>query len=66
MSNSLQPHGLQLARLLGPWDSSGKKTGEGCHLLNILLNIFKYEHESESCTVVFHSLLPHGLYSPWN
>ena len=27
MSDSLQPHGLQPARLLCPWDSSGKNTG---------------------------------------
>ena len=33
MSNSLQPHGLQPARLLCPWDSPGKNTGVGCHSL---------------------------------
>ena len=27
MSNSLQPHGLQLARLLYPWNSPGKNAG---------------------------------------
>ena len=32
-SDSLQPHGLQPARLLCPWDSPGKNTGEGCHAL---------------------------------
>ena len=31
MSNSLEPHGLQPARLLCPWDSPGKMTGLGCH-----------------------------------
>ena len=31
MSSSLEPHGLQSARLLCPWDSSGKNTGVGCH-----------------------------------
>ena len=31
--NSLSPHGLQLASLLCPWDSSGKDTGMGCHFL---------------------------------
>ena len=30
MSDSLWPHGLQTARLLCPWDFSGKNTGEGC------------------------------------
>ena len=33
LSDSLQPHALQPARLLGPWDSSGKNTGVGCHAL---------------------------------
>ena len=30
MSDSVQPHELYLARLLCPWDFSGKNTGEGC------------------------------------
>ena len=30
---SLQPHGLWPARLLCPWDSTGKNTGVGCHAL---------------------------------
>ena len=33
MSNSLQPHELQLARLLYPWDSPGKNSGVSCHYL---------------------------------
>ena len=28
---SLQPHGLQLTRLLSPWNFPGKNTGMGCH-----------------------------------
>ena len=32
MFNSLQPHGLQPARLLCPWDFPDKDTGEGCHV----------------------------------
>ena len=31
--NSLQPHGLQPARLLCPWDFQVKNTGVGCHFL---------------------------------
>ena len=31
VSKSLRPHGLQLTRLLCPWDLSGKNTGAGCH-----------------------------------
>ena len=33
VSDSLQPRGLQPTRLLHPWDSPGKNTGVGCHLL---------------------------------
>ena len=33
VSDSLQPHGLQPARLLCPWGSPGKNTGVGCHSL---------------------------------
>ena len=31
MSDSLQPHGLQPAKLLCSWDSPGKNTRVGCH-----------------------------------
>ena len=30
---TLWPQGVQPARLLYPWDSSGKNTGMGCHVL---------------------------------
>ena len=33
MSDSVWPYGLQLTRLLHPWDSPGKNTGGGCHAL---------------------------------
>ena len=33
MSDSLRPHGLYPTRLLCPWDSPGKNTGEGGHSL---------------------------------
>ena len=33
MSDSLWPHGLQLARLLCPWNFPGKNSGVGCHSL---------------------------------
>ena len=33
ISGSSQPHGLQPARLLCPWDFPGKGTGVGCHCL---------------------------------
>ena len=30
MSDSLRPHGLEVARLFCPWDFPGKNTGVGC------------------------------------
>ena len=33
MSDFLQPYRLQPARLLCPWNSTGKNTGVGCHAL---------------------------------
>ena len=33
MYDALQPHELQPARLLCPWDSPGNNTGVGCHSL---------------------------------
>ena len=33
MSDPVQPHRLQPTRLHRPWDSPGKNTGVGCHLL---------------------------------
>ena len=32
-SDSVQPHGLEPARLLCPWGSPGQKTGARCHAL---------------------------------
>ena len=33
VSDFLLPHGLELTRLLHPWNFSGKSTGVGCHFL---------------------------------
>ena len=33
VSNFLQPYGLQLTRLLSPWNFAGKNTRVGCHFL---------------------------------
>ena len=38
VSDSLQPHGLKLVRLLCPWNFPGKNTGVGCHF--VLQGIF--------------------------
>ena len=44
MSNSVRPHRRQPTRLPGPWDSPGKYTGVGCH---VLLQCMKVKSESE-------------------
>ena len=52
MSNSVQPQRQQPTRLLLAWDSPGKNTGVGCH---ILLKCMKVKSESEvaqSCSTL--------------
>ena len=44
VSDSVQPHRRQPARLPRPWDSPGKNTGVGCHFL---LQCMKVKSESE-------------------
>ena len=44
MSDSVQPHRRQPARLSHPWDSPGKNIGVGCHFL---LQCMKVKSESE-------------------
>ena len=46
VSDFLLPHGLELTRLLRPWNFSGKSTGVGCHFL--LQGIFPTQG-SNSC-----------------
>ena len=45
MSDSVRPHRRQPTRLLCPWDSPGKNTGVGCH---VLLQCRKVKNESET------------------
>ena len=44
MSDSVRPHRRQPTRLPRPWDSPGKNTGVGCH---VLLQCMKVKSESE-------------------
>ena len=44
MSDSVRPQRWQPTRLPRPWDSPGKNTGVGCH---ILLQCMKVKSESE-------------------
>ena len=50
MSDSLQLHGLQPARLLSPWNFQGKNTGVGCHFL--FQGIFPAQRSNPSITCV--------------
>ena len=43
----LRPHGLQLTRLLCPWEFPGKNTGMGCHFL--LQIIFLTKSSNPGC-----------------
>ena len=61
-------HGLQLTRLLQPWDFLGKNTGVDCHFL---LQCMKEKSESEvtqSCLTLSdpHGLWPTRLLHPWD
>ena len=55
MLDSLRPHGLQPARLLGPWESPGKNTGVGSHSL-LQGNLPDPEIKPESPTLQANSL----------
>ena len=62
MSDSLRPHGLQPTRLLCPWDSPGKSTGVGCHIL--LQGIFPTQGSNPGllhCGRVLYQLNHQGL-----
>ena len=52
VSNSLQPYGLQPARLLCPWDSPGKNTRVGWHFL--LQGIFPMQGSNLSLLHLLH------------
>ena len=51
-SDSLQPCGLQLTRLLWPWDSLGKNTGLGYH--DLLQGIFMTRGSNQSLMRLLH------------
>ena len=65
MSDSLQQHGLQPARLLCPWDSPGKNNGVGCHFL-LLQGIFPTQGSNPSllhCRQILYLLSHQGTSS---
>ena len=55
--NSLWPYGLQLTRLLCPWDSPGKNTGVGCHFQGVFPTRDQTRVSRISCTgrwILYH------------
>ena len=67
--DSARPHRQQPTRLLCPWDSPGKNTGVGCH---VLLQYMKVKSESEVTQwsrvrlLVTPGLQPTRLLCPWD
>ena len=55
---TLRLHRWQPTRLCCPWESPGKNTGVGCH---ILLHCMKVKSESEVTSVMSDPSQPHGL-----
>ena len=49
MSDSVQSHRRQPTRLPRPWDSPGKNTGVGCHLLLQCRNVKSESEVAQSC-----------------
>ena len=49
MSDSVRPHRWEPTRLLCPWDSSGKNTGVGCHLLLQFMKVKSQSEVAKSC-----------------
>ena len=61
VSNSLQSHGLQPARLLCPWNSPGKNTGVGCH--SLLQGVFSNQGWNPGSPALWADSLP--SVPPW-
>ena len=49
LSDSVQPHRRQPARLCHPWDSPGKNTGVGCHFLLQCKKVKSEREVAQSC-----------------
>ena len=69
MSDSVRPHRWQPTRLPRPWDSPGKNTGVGCHLLLQCVKVKSESEVTQSCPTLSHPMdcsLPgssvHGIF----
>ena len=49
VSDSVRPHRQQPTRLPRPWDSPGKNTGVGCHLLLLCMKVKSESEVAQSC-----------------
>ena len=52
MSDSVRPHRRQPTRLPCPWDSPGKNTGVGCHLLLQCMKVKSESEVTQSCPTI--------------
>ena len=67
MSDPVRPHRWQPTRLSHPWDSPGKNTGVGCHLLLQCMKVKSEREVAQSCpTQRPHGLQPTRLLRPWD
>ena len=56
VSDSVRPHRQQPTRLPRPWDSPGKNTGVGCHLLLQCMKVKSESEVAQSCPTLSDSL----------
>ena len=68
MSDSVRPHKWQPTRLPCPWDSPGKNTGVGCHVLLQCMKVKSKSEVTQSCPTPRdpHGLQPTRLLCPWD
>ena len=70
MSESVWPRRQQPTRLCHPWDSPGKKTGVGCHLLLQCMKVksekWKWSRSVVSDSSWLHGMQPTRLLHPWD
>ena len=52
MSNSVRPHRWKPIKLPHPWDSPGKNTGVGCHVLLQCMKVKSEREVAQSCPTV--------------
>ena len=63
----MRPHRQQPTRLPRPWDSPGKNTGVGCHLLLQCMKVKSESEVTQSCLTQWsRGLQPTGLLHPWD